>query len=64
MEYFRKMYFTFAPILCIPLYQQHPPHEYVYKDVVEIFFIFEDEMIVNNLGDAKFCHPDSKTRIF
>lgn len=63
MEYFRKMYFTFAPILCIPLYQQHPPHEYVYRDVVESYSsFFEDEMIVNNLGYAKFSHPDSKTR--
>jgi hypothetical protein len=57
------MYFTFAPILCIPLYQQHPPHEYVYRDVVESYSsFFEDEMIVNNLGYAKFSHPDSKTR--
>ncbi|HHU21374.1 MAG TPA: hypothetical protein GXZ51_02895 [Acholeplasma sp.] len=63
MEYFRQVYFTFAPILCIPLYQHHSPHEYVYKDVVESYSsFFEDEMIVNNLGEEKFSHPDSKTR--
>ena len=42
------MFFDFAPLLCIPLYQQLKPHEYIYKDNVgSNFNCFEHEVVAN-----------------
>lgn len=62
-DYFKSIYFAFAPILSIPLYQQHKPHEYIYKDLYDSYASFyEHEAVINRLGEAKFSHPDSNTR--
>lgn len=62
-EYFKSIYFAFAPILSIPLYQQQKPHEYIYKDLYESNVSFyEHEKIVNKMGEKNFSHPESKTR--
>lgn len=61
--FFKSIYFAFAPILAIPLYQQHKTHEYIYGDLYEGYESFyEHEMIVNTLGAEKFSHPDSSTK--
>jgi len=62
-EYFKAIYFAFAPILSIPLYQQQKPHEYIYKDLYDSYVSFyEHEKIVNQMGEKHFAHPESKTR--
>ena len=62
-HYFKAIYFTFAPILSIPLYQQHKPHEYIYKDLYDSYASFyEHESILNKLGEDRFKHPNSQTK--
>jgi hypothetical protein len=59
--YFRALYFAFAPLLAIPLYQQHKPHEFIYKDVYQQrFSCHAHEYAVNQVA-ALFRHPQSHT---
>ena len=39
-EYFRQIYFSFAPLLSIPLYKQQKPQEYIYKDLYDRYVSF------------------------
>jgi hypothetical protein len=58
--YFRAVYFTFAPLLAIPLYQDHKPHEFIYKDVYDSnVCCFAHECAVNRMDLSKFRHPAS-----
>lgn len=62
-NYFKHMYFTFAPILSIPLYQHQKPHEYIYSGLYDSYASFyEHEQIVNKMGEDHFKHPLSGTR--
>lgn len=61
--YFRHIYFAFAPILAIPLYQQQQPHEYIYKDLYDSYVSFyEHERVANQMNIQSFKHPLSVTR--
>jgi hypothetical protein len=61
--YFRHLYFAFAPLLAIPLYQQQKPHEYIYKDLYDSYVNFyEHERVCNMLNETEFKHPLSQTR--
>ena len=61
--YFRYIYFTFAPILAIPLYQQQVPQEFIYKDLYDSYVSFyEHEKVVNMMNEKAFIHPLSETR--
>lgn len=61
--YFKSIYFAFAPLLAISLYQDHKPHEFIYKDVyTQRFSNFEHERIVNNMRDSNFAPSNSVTR--
>ncbi|MFA5503103.1 MAG: hypothetical protein WDA35_01800 [Bacilli bacterium] len=61
-DFFKSVYFTFAPILAIPIYQQHKPHEYIYKDLYESYVSFyEHEKVANALNEDEFKHPLCKT---
>jgi len=60
---FRSLYFGLAPILAIPLYQQHRSHADIYKDVYTRRSNFwEHESIANYLGEHHFQHPACVTR--
>lgn len=62
-EFFRQIYFTFAPLLAIPLYQQHKPQEFIYQDLYDSFASFyEHENVVNRMNATEFIHPLSQTR--
>lgn len=62
-NYFKYVYFAFAPVLSIPLYQQQKPHEYIYKDLYDSYVSFyEHEQVVNMMNENEFKHPLSKTR--
>ncbi len=62
-NYFKQVFFTFAPILAIPLYQQHKPHEYIYKDLYDSYVSFyEHEHVVNAMNESEFAHKLSGTR--
>ncbi|WP_025724762.1 MAG1210 family protein [Acholeplasma granularum] len=61
--YFKHIYFAFAPLLAIPLYQQTVTQEYIYKDLYDSYVsFFEHERIVNNMDINQFKHSESVTR--
>lgn len=62
-EYFKNLYFSFAPLLAIPLMQQQKPHEYIYKDVYPSYLsYFEHEAACNKLDPSSLSHPNTATR--
>lgn len=61
--FFKSFYFGMAPLLAIPLYQQHRPHSDIYKDTYSHKPCFwEHEAIANYHGEAAFNHPECVTR--
>ncbi len=61
--YFKNVYFAFAPLLSIPLYQQQKPREYIYKDLYKSYVSFyEHEKVANKMNLENFKHPLSNTR--
>lgn len=61
-RFFRSLYFTFAPLLTIPLYQQHRSHATIYREVYgRRSAPWEHEALANYYGDDHFKHPDSIT---
>lgn len=62
-QYFRALYFDLAPLLSIPLYQQHKPHEYLYRDSYpRCFTRQETEYAVNRLDPAVFAPVGAATK--
>jgi hypothetical protein len=62
-DFFRSFYFGIAPLLAIPLYQQHRPHADIYKDTYSHKpCAWEHEAIANYHGEAAFKHPECVTR--
>ena len=61
--FFRSFYFGLAPLLAIPLYQQHRSHSDIYKDALSHKPCFwEHEAIANHHGEGMFNHPECVTR--
>ncbi len=62
-NYFKSIYFSFAPLLAIPLYQQTMPKEYIYGDLYSSNVSFyEHEKTVNHMNENQFKHPLCSTR--
>ena len=62
--YFKSLYFDFAPLLSIPLYQQHKPREYIYKENYPRNFTgHETEYAVNAMGRRAFAPLGSATDV-
>lgn len=61
-EYFRAIYFSLAPLLCVPMYQQIRPAEAIYgRDMKRRSAFWEHEALANFWGTKKFQHPDCVT---
>jgi len=61
-QYFKHLYFAFAPLLSIPLYQQMKTPEYIYQDAYESHASFyEHEKIANTFDLQALKHPKSVT---
>lgn len=60
-EYFRSVYFSLAPLLCIPLYQQIRTRKEIYKDAPRRSSFWEWESIANFYGVETFRHPECVT---
>lgn len=61
-EYFKSVYFDFAPLLSIPLYQQHKPREYIYKkSYSRNYTVREAEVLVNRLCDQGLVDERANT---
>ncbi len=61
-NYFRSIYFTLAPLLCVPLYQQTRSFEDIYgRDMKPHSSYWEHEALANFWGERYFQHPDCVT---
>jgi hypothetical protein len=61
-EYFRAVYFAFAPLLSIPLYQQIRTRKNIYgADLLNKSTFWEWESLVNHQGEEIFAHPSCAT---
>ncbi len=62
-RYFKSLFFDLAPLLSIPLYQQHKPHEYLYPEsYYRNYTPYESEYLANLAGQRAFCHPETDTQ--
>ena len=62
-NYFRAIYFTLAPLLCVPMYQQIRPLSEIYGHGMAPHSSFwEHEAIANFWGEKHFMHPDCVTQ--
>lgn len=60
--YFRAIYFCFAPLLCVPLYQQLRPRSAIYgTDMPRHSSFWEHEALANFWGQDHFKHPSCVT---
>lgn len=63
-DVFRGMFFDLAPLLSIPLYQQHKPTEYIYKDVYpQNYTTREAEVLANSFDSVFLASPSSDTDV-
>ena len=62
-RYFRAIYFSFAPLLCVPMYQQIRSHKDIYgRDMEQRSSFWEHEALANFWGQERFRHPDCVTQ--
>lgn len=63
-EFFRALFFSFAPFFCIPLYQQHRNFQEIYKGIIEggEAAFPEHESLINTLGEERFRPSGAITR--
>lgn len=60
--HFRSIYFAFAPLLCVPMYQQIRSYEDIYgRDFKRESTYWEHEALANFWGIQNFMHPDCVT---
>ena len=60
---FKSLYFSLAPLLIVPLYQQIRTHKAIYgEDAQKRSTFWEHEAIANYYGDKCFSHPASVTK--
>ena len=63
-NYFKALFFDFAPLLSIPLYQQLKAHEYIYKNNVgSNINCFEHEVVANKYDKLIFLPLNGKTDV-
>ena len=61
-KYFANFYFDLAPLLSIPLYQQHMAFEEIFKGTVDPNLTsFETEVMANRFDQSNFKHEESAT---
>ena len=61
-DYFKGIYFDLAPLMCIPLYQQHMSQEYIYEDqYYGNVTSYETEAIANRYNEKVFAPKDAVT---
>lgn len=62
-DFLRYFYFNMAPILAVPLYQQHKPQEFIYQQEYKSHLSFyEHEATANQFPSDALSHPESNTQ--
>lgn len=62
IEFFRAVYFDFAPLLAIPVYQERPVHSLKpIPNYAQLYSLKECEVLANAVEERYVVHPDTKT---
>ncbi|MBQ4585255.1 MAG: hypothetical protein IJA82_03505 [Clostridia bacterium] len=62
-NYFKSVFFDFAPLMAIPAYQAEPvPSMKKPPTYVNNYSPYEYECLANAIGESTFAHPDTSTR--
>ncbi len=62
VDFFKAVYFDFAPVLAIPAYQERPVHSLKpLPDYNQLYALKECEALANAVSKEFTVHPDSKT---
>lgn len=62
-NFFQGLYFDLAPLLCIPLYQQHEPDEHIFQHTYERNYTsYESEVLANSFDINLFRHQEAITK--
>lgn len=62
-EYFKAVYFDFAPLLAIPMYQERPVHSLKpIPDKIQQYALRECEALANAVDKRYVVHPNTKTQ--
>jgi hypothetical protein len=63
MEFFKAVYFDFAPLLAIPIYQERPVHSLKpIPDASQRYSLKESEALANAVDLRHVVHPQTKTQ--
>lgn len=63
-DFFRNLYFELAPVMSIPLYQQHKAKEFIYQTSYKRNFTsFESEVLANTLPVDLFAHEGTASDV-
>lgn len=63
IEFFRAVYFDFAPLLAIPAYQERPVHSLKpIPDYKQLYSLKESEALANAVDAQYVVHPNTKTQ--
>ena len=61
-EYFKAVYFDFAPLLAVPAYQDPPVHSLnPLPDLAQRYSTWEHEALANSLDSRLLAHPHTET---
>lgn len=62
-EFFKSVYFDFAPLLAIPVYQERPVYSLKpIPDYSQRYSNMDCEVLLNRMDPHRAVHPDTKTR--
>lgn len=62
-DFFKAVYFDFAPLWAIPAYQERPVHSLKpISDLSQAYSLKEYEALANSIDRKYVVHPDTKTR--
>lgn len=63
-EFFKAVYFDFAPVLAIPMYQERPVHSLKpIPDYSQMYSLKESEALANAVDLRYVAHPATKTQV-
>lgn len=61
-EFFKAVYFDFAPLLAIPIYQERPVHSLnPIPEQIQTYSLKETEVLANRIDHSYTVHPETKT---
>ena len=58
MNYFKGIFYDLAPLLSIPLYQQHRDYDYEYKGTSKSYHTFYEAEVLANFMKPEYFRPD------